>query len=591
MSSVPAARSLLVLLASLAAGAGASPPPARSAAPDSTLIVREFGVRATMRDGTTLIADVYRPASPARVAAILERTPYNRTGNNYAELGQRWASLGYAYVIQDVRGRGDSEGRFDPLAQEILDGYDTQSWVAQQSWSNGRVGTVGGSYGGWTQVLPAPLNNPALRAMIPMVTPSDPGGFWPQRRGGLSFGMLEWAMVVDGRTTRRLPYEVFDLVTAYRTRPIRDADRAIGGPSPIWREYLEHLEDAEYWKARSYQHRLTESKVPMLHVTGWYDGTLGGSLENFAAMRAGGSARAREHQYLLVGPWRHWIGLDSRGTRLGEVEFGDGSKVDVAALSARWFEHYLARERAEPIDWPKVRVFLMGENRWIAGDDWPMAGTRMTSYYLDRRGGAGALRAERPGSDATAMDRYDYDPADPTPFLWAINVDSGGPDDYSAIEARPDVLSYDLPSPSETTYVCGPIRATLFAASSARDTDWVARLSLVRADGYSQRLTEGWVRARERKGNFRNDPLTPGQMERYDLDLWGTCVAVRPGERLRLAVTSAAFPLLVPNFNTGGSLGLETEPVVAHQTIGRGGEWASFVTLPVLERPRYVPKP
>ena len=559
---------------------------------DTVRIVREFAVPAQMRDGVTLVADVYRPATPARVPAILERTPYNRTGNNYAELGQQWAALGYAYVVQDVRGRGDSDGRFDPLAQEIDDGFDTQSWVAAEPWSNGRVGTVGGSYGGWTQLLPAPLNNPALRAMIPMVTPSDPGGFWPQRRGGLSFGMLEWAMVVDGRTTRRLPYETFDLLSAYRTRPIREADRAIGSSSTIWRDYLAHLEDPDYWKARSYQYRLTESRVPMLHVSGWYDGTLGGSLENFAAMRTRGAAEARDHQYLVIGPWRHWVGLDSRNTRLGPVDFGDESRVDLPALSAGWFDHYLAGDRREPIGWPRVRVFVMGENRWLGGDDWPLAGTRMTPWYLDRSpSGAGALAAAPPAADATAVDRFDYDPADPTPFLWSINVDSGGPDDYAAIEARPDVLTYTMPSPAETMTVCGPVRATLFASSSARDTDWVARLTLVRPDGYSQRLTDGWVRARERHGNFRNDPLVPGQVERYDLDLWGTCVAVRPGERLRLALMSAAFPLLVPNYNTGGDLGSETEPVVAHQRIVRAGAQASFVTLPIVESPRVVAKP
>jgi putative CocE/NonD family hydrolase len=542
-----------------------------------------------MRDGVVLIADIYRPDVPGPVPAILERTPYMRTGSGYAAAGQRWASRGYAYVIQDVRGRGDSEGRFEPLAQEIEDGFDTQGWVAGQPWSNGRVGTVGGSYGGWTQLLPAPLNHPALRAMIPAVTPSDPGGFWPMRRGGLSFGMLEWAMVVEGRTARALPYETFDLVSAYRTRPIRDADRAIGSPSRIWRDYLTHLEDADYWRARSYQHRLTESRTPMLHLTGWYDGTLGGSLENFAAMRARGPADAREHQYLLVGPWRHWVASDSRKTRLGAVEFGEASRVDLPAVSVAWFEHYLRGDGAAPIGWPRVRVFLMGDNRWIGGDDWPLPGTRMTPLYLDRDGGSGVLVAAPPRGDAAAADRYSYDPADPTPFLWEINVDSGGPDDYSAMESRADVLTYTMPSPAATMTVCGPVRATLHAASSATDTDWVARLTLVRRDGYSQRLTEGWVRARARNGNFRNDPLVPGQVERYDIDMWGTCVAVRPGERLRLSVMSAAFPLLVPNFNTGGDLGLETTPVVARQSIHRSGPRASYVSLPVVPEPRAVP--
>ncbi len=562
---------------------GQEPPP----------VVREFAARVTMSDGVTLVADVYRPAGTTPVAAILERTPYVRTSEGYAATGLRWVAQGYAYVIQDVRGRGDSEGRFDPLVQEVQDGFDTQSWIARQPWSNGRVGTVGGSYAGWTQVLPAPLNNPALRAMIPTVTPPDPGGFWPQRHGGLSFGMLEWAMVVEGRTTRSLPYALFDLVAAYRTRPIRDADLAIGARSSIWREYLDHLEDAEYWKARSYQDRLPESRVPMLHVSGWYDGTLGGSLENFAAMRTRGAAGAREHQYLVVGPWRHWVATDSRKTRLGAVDFGEASRVDLDAMANAWFEHYLREGSREPIGWPRVRVFEMGANRWIGGDDWPLPGTRMVPYYLDRDGsGRGTLSSAvpRPG-DTTAADRYAYDPANPTPFLWERNVDSGNPDDYRPVEARGDVLVYTMPSPRTTMTVCGPVRATLNAASSARDTDWLARLSLVHADGYSQRLTEGWVRARERHGNFRNDPLVPGRVERYDLDLWGTCVAVKPGERLRLSVMSAAFPLLVPNFNTGGDLGLETEPVVARQAVYRSGARASFVSLPIVAEPRVVPKP
>lgn len=558
-----------------------------------TSAIREFAVPVPMRDGTVLVADVYRPAGATPVGAILERTPYVRTGEGYAAAGLGWVARGYAYVIQDVRGRGDSEGRFDPLVQEIEDGFDTQSWVATQPWSNGRVGTVGGSYGGWTQVLPAPLNNPAVRAMIPMVTPSDPGGFWPQRRGGLSFGMLEWAMVVEGRTTRRLPYELFDLVAAYRTRPIRDADLAIGARSPIWRDFLAHLEDPGYWRARSYQHRLPQSKIPMLHVTGWYDGTLGGSLENFVTMRTRGSAEARPHQYLVVGPWRHWVAADSRKTRLGAIEFGEASRVDLPALSSAWFDHYLRGNSPDPIAWPRVRVFQMGANRWLRGDDWPLPGTRMTPYYLDQdTTGAGILSPAAPRrGDPNAADRFHYDPADPTPFLWEINVDSGNPDDYRAVEARPDVLVYTMPSPRETMHVCGPVRATLHAASSALDTDWVARLSLVREDGYSQRLTEGWVRARERNGNFRNDPLTPGRVERYDLDLWGTCVAVHPGERLRLAVMSAAFPLLVPNFNTGGDLGLETTPIVARQTVYRSGLRASFVELPVVPSPREAPAP
>jgi hypothetical protein len=230
---------------------------------------------------------------------------------------------------------------------------------------------------------------------------------------------------------------------------------------------------------------------------------------------------------------------------------------------------------------------VLGENRWIGADNWPVPGTRFVRYYLDgARAGEPEVGRLAPDSLAGSDggDRYDYDPEDPTPFFWTRNVDSGGPDDYRSVESRRDVLVYSMATPSTKLTICGPITATLVASSSAKDTDWLARLTLVRADGYSQRLTEGWVRARARRGDFRNDPLTPGKAERYQLDLWGTCVAVQPGERLRLAIMSAAFPLLTRNLNTGGDLSLETTPIVAHQTVFHGPGRISSVTLPIVDR-------
>ena len=202
----------------------------------------------------------------------------------------------------------------------------------------------------------------------------------------------------------------------------------------------------------------------------------------------------------------------------------------------------------------------------------------------------GVLTTQPPAADG-GSDWYDYDPADATPFLWSRDLDSGGPDDYRGIEARNDVLVYTTESPSAPMTICGPIRVTVVASSSARDTDWLARLSLVHRHGYSQRLAEGWVRARARHGEFRNDPLTPGHPETYDIDLWGTCVTVEPGERLRLAIMSGGFPLLTRNLNTGGPIGSDTTGVVAHQEVCHDEMRASYVTLPVVESPHYISTP
>lgn len=558
----------------------------------ATPVRREFGLRLRLADGVTLVADVFRPDLPGKVPVILVRTPYIRSGANHFYEGQYWASHGYAYVVQDVRGRGDSDGRFEPLVHEARDGYATQTWVARQPWSNGRVGTWGGSYLGWTQVFPAPLNNPALHAMVPMVTPSDPGGFWPMRRGGISLGMIEWAILTEGRANRGLPQTDPTVDSAYRTLPLLTIDERLGHRSDVWRRYLANLGNAAFWRPRSYQPDLPRAKAPMLHLTGWYDGTLGGSLENFATMRARATPGARDGQYLVVGPWRHWVDADAKGDRIGSVVFGPEATVNTYRMYRSWFDRWLKGGANEIAQWPRVRLFAMGINRWVGGDAWPLTGTKFVDYFVDAgvagRPGLGRLSTT---PSAGGSDTYSYDPADPTPFLWSVNLDSGGPDDYRTVEGRRDVLVYTTePFPTPVT-ICGPVRALVVASSSARDTDWVARLSLVKSDGYSQRLTEGWVRARVRHGEFRNDPLVPDQPETYQLDLWGTCVGAAAGERIRLAIMSGAFPLLTRNLNTSGDLSVETTPVVARQTIYHDASRRSFVTLPIIDQPNWVSKP
>lgn len=543
-------------------------------------IKREFQLMAPMRDGIKLSTDVYRPDVAEKVPAILVRTPYTRTLSHFFTQGQYWANQGYAYVIQDVRGRGDSEGVMNPLAQETFDGYDAQSWVAQQPWSNGKVVMMGNSYSGWTQVLPASLNNPVVKAMIPSVTPPDPGRYWPHRNGAVNLGMIEWIMITSGRTDRSFSGSEDEMLKAYLSAPIKDIDSKIGLQVPIWQDYLANLHNEDYWESRNYQHRLHESTIPMLHLTGWYDGTLGGALQNFPIMSQKASAEARDNQYLVVGPWRHWVDRDSTVTNIGDVDFGENSLMDLPKLYDTWFKHHLGDSDNEVTDWPRVRLFVMNGNRWINTDDWPVPGTQYTKFYLSDKD---VLSPEQPAA-SEGTDQYTYDPADPTPFIWKYSVDSGGPDNYAEVDKRSDVLVYNMPTAEETTTVCGPITANLYAASSAKDTDWIARLSLVHPDGYVQRLTEGWMRARARNGEYRNDPLTPGKVEHYKLDLWGTCVDVSEGYSLRLTVMSAAFPMLALNFNTDEDIGSASEGVVAEQTIYRSAEYPSSVTLPIVNK-------
>jgi hypothetical protein len=549
-------------------------------------VKREFRQFTPMRDGILLATDVYRPERADKISAILLHTPYTRTLETYFLQGQYWASHGYAFVVQDVRGRGDSEGAFTPLAQETNDGFDAQSWIAQQSWSNGQVGTIGRSYSGWTQVLPASLNNPALKAMIPVVTPPDPGKYWPMRNGGLSIGMLEWAMLVDGRTIHNFPQSAVKPETgavvweAYNSLPLRDIDTNIGYHSRIWQDYLDNLYNESYWVSHSYQHRLHKSQTPMLHVTGWYDGTLGGSLQNFPNMRQNANPKTRDEQYLIIGPWRHWVESDAKNAKIGDIEFGYASRIDLLEIYRKWFDYHIGGMKNEVEDWPHVRLFVMNGNRWIEADDWPVPGTEYTNFYL-REGNK--LEKAKPITNE-GPDTYTYDPANAAPFIWSYSVDSGGPDNYKEVDERSDVLVYETGVSEDTFTVCGPITATVYAATSANDTDWVARISLVHPSGYVQRLTEGWVRARFRNGLFKNELVQPGIVEQYKIDLWGTAVEVRPGYALRLSITSSTFPLLARNLNTGGDITNETNPVVASQTIYHNTIYSSYVTLPILAK-------
>ena len=496
-----------------------------------------------------------------------------------------WVARGFAFVVQDVRGRGDSAGRFEPLAQETNDGFDTQSWIATQPWSNGRVGTMGGSYAGWTQVLPASLNNPALRAMIPTVAPPDPGRYWPQQNGGPSLAVLEWAAVVEGRTLRSISREHPALVDVYDSLPLQDMDTKLGFNSEYWQNSLANLHSRDYWESRSYQHRIHESRVPMLHISGWYDGTLGGSLQNFEIMRKHADDVAKRNQYLIIGPWRHWVDDDSKNSSLGSVDFGAASKIDLNSLRQEWFDHYLRSDATEgPNHWPRARLYVMNANRWLNSDDWPVPRTRFEKFYLAGHGAApreGLLSINLPQGRA-APDQYKYDPLRATPFLWSLSIDSGGPDDYAEVDARSDVLVYETNFGKKEVTVCGPVTAELYAASTAVDTDWIARLSLVHPSGYVQRLTEGWVRARARNDNFGNDPLTPGRVEKYEIDMWGTCVELESGYSLRLTVMSAAYPLVARNMNTGGEIGSETGSVVAEQSVFHSADYPSSVVLPIL---------
>lgn len=568
---------LILLLAGLVAG------PLLAQSPMGGIRI-DFGVRIPMRDGVTLAADVYRPAGPGPHPVILTRTPYSRTGESLARAGRAFAERGFVYVAQDVRGRGDSDGEWIPYRNEGRDGYDTIEWCAAQPWSTGRVGTIGSSYTGYNQWLAAVEQPPHLAAMVVMATMTDPmGDVWISGPGGLPTPtMISWYHLTADRALQNM--RVLDWERLNWHLPILSMDSAAGRPNPRWRDIITRSRLDAWWDPMRYQNRMERVRVPVLHISGWYDDALRATPMNFSAMRASVSPGVRDRQKLVIGPWPHAINSTSR---LGEVDFGPDAVIDLVGLQAGWFARWLRDEPGRPDTASAARLFLMGANRWMDADDWPVPGTRFTRYYLRSGGranslhGDGRLTLEPPGREPP--DRYRYDPASPTPFLTEPSfAQLGGAEDNRPVERRDDVLVYTSEPFTEETAVCGPLRAVLFAASSAPDTDFMVKVLDVWPNGYAQRLNDGMIRARFRNGMDRPEPIEPGRVYRYEIDAWATCQTFRPGHRVRLEVASSAFPKFDRNPNTGGPLGMDAELRVADQTIHHDARQASYLELPIV---------
>jgi uncharacterized protein len=547
----------------------------------------EYGVRVPMRDGVQLVADVYRPAESqngARFPAILTRSPYDtRIQKISIENARALAEHGYAVVLMDVRGRGDSEGEFKPYRNDGRDGYDAIEWCATQAWCDGRVGTWGGSYLGHVQWLAALEQPPHLVTMVVLVTPSDPFVEWPAGTHGPMH--LCWLHLTSGRTTKNI--EVVDWAKVYNHLPLMTMDEAAGFVSPIWREELEHTHLDAFWEPLRYQNKFDRINLPVLHISGWYDDEQIGTPLNFIGMtRRGATEFARSNQKLLMGPWGHRVNTTQK---LGEVDFGPEALIDLRGVELRWFDHWLKGADNGVSQEPPVRLFVMGENKWRDEEAWPLARTQFTRYYLHSHGNAnsrfgdGALATAPP--DSEKPDAYRYDPARPVPFLTEpTSSQIGGPDDYAAVERRDDVLVYVTPPLETETEVTGPIRLELYAASSSVDTDFMAKLVDVHPSGFVQRLCDGMVRTRFRNGMMRPALIEPGKIYKYEIDLWNTAQVFGKGHCIGLEVASSAFPKYDRNLNTGQDLATGAQMVVAEQTVYHDAAHPSTLVLPIIPR-------
>ncbi len=548
---------------------------------DKTLTIKiDFDQRIRMRDGVELSADVYRPDATGKFACILNRTPYLKSSDGALTFGRFFAQHGYAFVAVDVRGRGDSPGTFVPYRHEGQDGYDAVEWCATQPWSTGKVGTIGGSYNGKTQWLTAVEEPPHLTTMIALVSPSDPFVEFPTGEP-IPLG-VSWYYLTSGHVLQNM--DAVDWASLIWHLPLLTMDEATGRAMPEWREQFNHTRLDSFWEPERYQNKFDRVQVPVFHISGWYDDEQIGTPLNFIGMTTKGAPSVRKYQKLLMGPWPHAVNSKSK---LGDVDFGPSAIIDINQTMLRWFDAWLKGIDNGVKSEAQVRIFVMGSNQWVDEQEWPMTRTRYTKFYLHGSGransvyGDGKLSTDKPQSEKS--DQYTYDPDAPVPFITEPSfAQIGGPDDYRPIERRDDVLVYTGDPVTHDTEVCGPIKVTLYAASTATDTDYTAKLIDVWPNGFAERLSDGIVRARFRSGMDREELIQPGTIYEYQIEAWNTCQMFKAGHHIRVEISSSAFPKYPRNLNTGEPLGRSNKSLTAQQTIYHDAQHPSHVTLPIV---------
>ncbi|MBE9510496.1 MAG: CocE/NonD family hydrolase [Bacteroidetes bacterium] len=542
-------------------------------------VIEELDVKVPMRDGIRLSTNIYRPDTSGKFPVMLMRTPYGNGGEGNKD-GHFYAQRGYVVVVQDTRGRYESEGFFDAFRYEASDGYDTQQWVGKQPWCNGKIGTFGGSYVGLTQWMPAPFQSPYLKTMVPAVTFSNVhdvvyqgGAFRLALFGPWSFNMTH-TYNVDRDSISSLTDSIL------MTLPLIEQDRCLGWKIPFLRDWLAHPQHDRYWDKTSVgDDGYKKIKTSVFNISGWFDIVLGGTLENFNRMTDPSIApEVRTKQKLLIGPWIHGWGR----SEVGELDFGETAAINSRELHLRWFDSELKGKNTGIMEEPPVKIFVMGENIWRFENEWPLARTKYQKYYFHSKGkanalsGDGFLNVKLPKNDLT--DTFIYDPENPV-----LTPGSMGPYDQKNLEKREDVLVYSTKILKKDIEVTGPVKVILYAASSAVNTDFTAKLVDVYPDGRVIRLCEGIIRASFRDPDALPSNIQPNEVYEYHIDLWATSNVFKKGHHIRVEISSSSFPRFDRNLNTGNFFATDTTYVKATQTVYHSSEYPSCIVLPVIE--------
>ncbi len=507
-----------------------------------------------MRDGTLLATAIAFPPGDGPWPVVLSRTPYGKEAQ--AKDAPAFTRHGVVRVVQDLRGRFDSEGLDGIFLSdgwgEQQDGYDTIQWLAKQPWCDGKVGMIGGSAVGITQYMAAGTNPPALKCCLPTVAASS----------------LYHHAAFPGGVFRKADVEGWTRGSGFRPEALQTV--------------RDHPLYDGLWRTLDLPARAPQVNVPMLHVGGWYDLFSQGTLDAYMALQHQGGPGAAGKQMLVMGPWVH-------GTKPGDgLNYPPSARENPSGrLLGPWFLKWLLEREDPALSGPPVHYYVMGAcdepgapgNEWRTAADWPVP-SQPTPLYLHKSGNASFA----PPQEEDAGLSYSYDPQDPVPTLGGSNlVLDSGPRDQRPVEERPDVLLFTTEPLAEPLEVTGRIVVRLFVHSDCPDTDFTAKISDVYPDGRSMLLTDGILRMRFRDGFQAEEAMEPQQAYAIAVDLWSTSIVFNKGHRIRIAISSSNSPRYEPNLNTGGGANADTVHRVARNTLHVGEKCPSQVILPVVQ--------
>lgn len=533
-----------------------------------------------MRDKVKLATEVWLPGgAKGKVPTVLIRTCYGRNRNINSHF--KYVMRGYALVIQDTRGREDSDGKWMPMHYEVEDGDDTLNWIAAQEWSDGNVGTIGASYLGYVQWAAAASGNKHLKAMVSIVTAGSPFVDIPRKGGAVVSGTMAWAFAMIDKKFNIENIVRDDWNEVIRIRPIKDIPkRVFDRDVKFWSEWSSHEVQDEFWEKSSWFRLRDKIKAPAMIISGWYDDNGMGTTEACNVVES----YANSDKKIILGPWMH--NANSQREIHG-VRFGNNClRYDIDYLHQLWFDRHL-KGMDNGVDKKKpVEYYTVGEDKWVECNTWPPENSILTDMYVTSEGSAntssgdGRLTFEKVDKEGT--DSYSFDPCDPAPHIIDMSENEiGVPENYKDMEKREDVLIYSSDALTSDISIAGDVYVEFYASSSAKDTDWVVRLTDVDPGGNSTRLCDGLIRAKFRQGFDKIVLLEPGRIEKYIIKTSKIANTFKKGHKIRLQITSGAENYIFPNSNTGKNIFEDTDTIIASQKIYHGSKYQTKVRLPV----------